>query len=82
MMRSTLADYAYFIVACLTNDNEYVRGIIKGDDNEGYVIEGSGRKVTLPRGASDAAIAPRHFERSNRSPDAREDASQNRVGSN
>jgi len=44
MRRSTLGDYAYFIVACLTNDNEYV----KGDDNEGYVIEGSGRKVTLP----------------------------------
>jgi hypothetical protein len=58
MRRSTLADYAYF------------------------VVEGSGLKVTLPRGASDAAIAPCHFERSNRSPDAREDASQNRGGSN
>ena len=65
MRRSTLADHAYFIVACLTNDNEYVRGIIKGDDNEGYVIEGSGQTVTLSRGASDAAIAPCHFERSN-----------------
>src|SRR3974390_453056 len=33
LKRSTPADYA--IVACLTHDIGYVRGIIKGDDNEG-----------------------------------------------
>jgi hypothetical protein len=64
LKRSTPADYANFIVACLTHDIGYVRGIIKGDDNEGYVIDGTGRKVTLPRGASDAALAPHHVERS------------------
>ena len=64
LKRSTPADYANFIVACLTHDIGYVRGIIKGDDNESYVIDGTGRKVTLPRGASDAALAPYHVERS------------------
>jgi hypothetical protein len=64
LKRSTPTDYANFIVACLTHDIGYVRGIIKGDDNEGYVIDGTGRKVTLPRGASDAALAPYHVERS------------------
>jgi len=61
---SSPADYANFIVACLTHDIGYVRGILKGDDNEGYVVDGAGRKVTLPRGASDAALAPYHVERS------------------
>ncbi len=58
------ADYCNFIVACLTHDIGYVRGIIKGDDASGYVIDATGRKVSLPRGASDAALAPYHVERS------------------
>ena len=61
---STPADYANFIVACLTHDIGYVRGIVKGDDDDGYVVDGAGRKVSLPRGSSDAALAPYHVERS------------------
>jgi hypothetical protein len=61
---STPDDYANFIVACLAHDIGYVRGIVKGDDADGYVIDGTGRKVSLPRGSSDAALAPYHVERS------------------
>ena len=61
---STPADYSNFIVACLTHDIGYVRGIVKGDGNDGLVVDAAGRKVSLPRGSSDAALAPYHVERS------------------
>jgi len=64
LLPSTPADYSNFIVACLTHDIGYVRGIVKGDEGEGYVVDGTGRKVSLPRGSSDAALAPYHVERS------------------
>ena len=62
--QTTAGDYANFIVACLTHDIGYVRGILEGDDNESYVADLSGRKVRLPRGSSDAALAPYHVDRS------------------
>src|SRR6185312_1925343 len=61
---STPDDYSHFIVACLTHDIGYVRGILKGDGPDGYVADASGHKVRLPRGSSDAALAPHHVERS------------------
>jgi hypothetical protein len=61
---STPADYCNFIVACLTHDIGYVRGIVKGDDASSYVVDATGRRISLPRGASDAALAPYHVERS------------------
>jgi hypothetical protein len=61
---STPTDYANFIVACLAHDIGYVRGVVKGDKNDGYVIDGTGRKISLPRGSFDAALAPYHVERS------------------
>jgi len=64
LMDSTPADYSNFIVACLTHDIGYVRGIVKGDGNDGLVVDADGRKVSLPRGSSDAALAPYHVERS------------------
>jgi hypothetical protein len=64
LMPSTPADYANFMVACLTHDIGYVRGVVKGDEDDGYVVDGTGRKVSLPRGSSDAALAPYHVERS------------------
>ena len=57
-------DYAHFIVACLMHDIGYVRGILKGDGPDGYVIDATGRKAKLPRGSSDAALLPYHVERS------------------
>jgi hypothetical protein len=57
-------DYAHFIVACLLHDIGYVRGILKGDGEEGFVVDARGGKVRLPRGSSDAALAPYHIDRS------------------
>ena len=64
LTHSTPIEYSNFIVACLTHDIGYVRGVVKGDGNDGLVVDAAGRKVTLPRGSSDAALAPYHVERS------------------
>jgi len=64
LMPSTPTDYSNFIVACLTHDIGYVRGVVTGDEDDAYVVDGTGRKVSLPRGSSDAALAPYHVERS------------------
>lgn len=64
LMPSTPLDYAHFIIACLSHDIGYVRGLVKGDEADAYVVDGTGRKVSLPRGSSDAALAPYHVERS------------------
>jgi hypothetical protein len=65
MLRPTTAgDYAHFITACLAHDIGYVRGIVQGDDHESYVVDVTGRTIRLPRGSSDAALAPYHVDRS------------------
>jgi hypothetical protein len=58
------SDYAHMIIACLTHDIGYVRGILSGDSEEGFVIDAAGRRIKLPRGASDAALLPYHVDRS------------------
>jgi hypothetical protein len=60
----TADDYANFILACLTHDIGYVRGIVQGDEDDAYVADLSGRRVQLPVGSSDAALAPYHVDRS------------------
>jgi hypothetical protein len=57
-------DWSHFIVACLMHDIGYVRGILADDAADAFVADASGRKVGLPRGASDAALAPYHVDRS------------------
>jgi hypothetical protein len=57
-------DYAHVIIACLTHDIGYVRGVFREDDKDGYLVDSGGRKVTLPRGSSDAALLPYHVDRS------------------
>jgi hypothetical protein len=64
LSQSTPSDYAHLIIACLMHDIGYVRGILKGDGIDGYVIDADGRKVALPRGSSDAALMPYHVDRS------------------
>jgi hypothetical protein len=61
---TTAGDYANFILACLVHDIGYVRGIVQGDEDDCFVADVSGRTVRLPRGASDAALAPYHVDRS------------------
>jgi len=58
------SDFAHLIIACLFHDIGYVRGILKGDGPDGYVIDARGSKTKLPRGASDAALMPYHVDRS------------------
>jgi len=60
----TADDYAHVIIACLSHDIGYVRGLFTDDDANGYVIDAKGSKVTLPRGSSDAALMPHHVDRS------------------
>ena len=61
---TTAVDYANFTLACLTHDIGYVRGIVQGYNDESYVADLTRRMVRLPRGASDAALAPYHVDRS------------------
>src|ERR1700704_2497385 len=58
------SDYSHLIVACLLHDIGYVRGVLSGDTKTEFVVDGSGKKITLPRGASDAALSPYHVDRS------------------
>src|ERR1700745_4276907 len=58
------ADYDHLIVACLLHDIGYMRGVLSGDTETEFVVDASGRKVTLPRGSSDAALSPYHVDRS------------------
>jgi hypothetical protein len=63
-MHVTADDYAHLIIACLTHDIGYVRGLLRDDDANGFVIDGTGKKMTLPRGSSDAALMAHHVDRS------------------
>ncbi len=57
-------DYSHLIVACLLHDIGYMRGVLSGDTENEFVVDGNGKKVTLPRGASNAALTPYHVDRS------------------
>lgn len=57
-------DYSHLIVACLLHDIGFVRGVLSGDTKTEFVVDRSGKTVTLPRGASDASLAPYHVDRS------------------
>jgi hypothetical protein len=57
-------DYSHLIVACLLHDIGYVRGVLSGDTETEFVVDGSGKTITLSRGASDAALSPYHVDRS------------------
>ena len=64
LTHTTPDDYAHLLVACLFHDIGYVRGILKGDGVDGYVIDARGNKTDIPRGSSDAALLHHHVDRS------------------
>jgi hypothetical protein len=64
LVPTSASDFAHVIVACLFHDIGYVRGILHGDGPDGYVINGNGDKIKLPRGSSDGALLPHHVDRS------------------
>jgi hypothetical protein len=57
-------DWLHFMLALLAHDIGYVRGVCQGDKADRFVVDESGATVTLPRGASDAALGPYHVDRS------------------
>ena len=61
---TTPSDYSHLLVACLFHDIGYVRGILKGDGVDGYVIDAKGNKTDVPRGSSDASLLHHHVDRS------------------
>jgi hypothetical protein len=60
----TPVDWLHFTIATLTHDIGYVRGVCEGDRGGSYVRNERGEVFALARGASDAALAPYHIERS------------------
>jgi hypothetical protein len=64
LVPTSASDCAHLLVACLFHEIGYVRGALKGDSEDGYIIDSSGAKVKLPRGSSDATLMPYHVDRS------------------
>jgi hypothetical protein len=60
----TAAEYAHVIIACLAHDIGYIRGVLRDDGEDGFVVDAAGTKVALPRGSSDAALMSYHVDRS------------------
>lgn len=60
----TPADWLHFMLAALTHDIGYIRGVCRGDQGNRFVIDAAGGTVEAPRGASDAFLTPWHVERS------------------
>lgn len=56
--------WMHVTLAALAHDIGYVRGICQGDTATRCVIDEAGATIELPRGASDAFLAPYHVERS------------------
>ena len=57
-------EWLHFVVSLLCHDIGYVRGICRGDGAGHYVTNLGGNKITLPEGATDAAMTPYHVARS------------------
>ena len=64
LTETNASDFAHLIVACLFHDIGYVRGILNGDNADGYIVDAKGNRAKLPRGSSDAALLPYHVDRS------------------
>ncbi len=58
------AEWLHVTLAALSHDLGYVRGALRGDSAERCVVDEAGTTVEIPRGASDAFLAPYHVERS------------------
>ena len=56
-------DWVHFIFALLCHDIGFVRGACVADDATSVVIDEAGTRFQLPRGASDAVLAPYHVTR-------------------
>lgn len=59
----TPEDWLHYTCALLVHDIGYVRRACKADGPRDVVIDMAGNRITPPRGASDAYLAPYHIER-------------------
>ena len=57
-------EWLHFVISLLCHDIGYVRGICRDDSDGHYVTNLGGNRITLPEGATDAAMAPYHVARS------------------
>ena len=56
-------DWTHLTLAMLLHDIGYVRGVCPGDRPGHCIVDEAGTTVAMPRGASDAWLAPYHIER-------------------
>jgi hypothetical protein len=56
--------WLHVVMAALAHDIGYLRGICRADTEHRFVANTQGDMIELPRGASDAALAPWHVDRS------------------
>ncbi|MEM1346514.1 MAG: metal-dependent phosphohydrolase [Pseudomonadota bacterium] len=57
-------DWLHLTLALLCHDIGYVSGVLAGDNGATQVADETGQRITLARGATDAALAPYHVDRS------------------
>jgi hypothetical protein len=56
-------DWLHFVISLLCHDIGYVRGVCQEDREDSYTTGCKGQMVTLPPGATDAAMTPFHVDR-------------------
>jgi len=56
-------EWVHALMAMLFHDVGYVRGLLRADRPGSYVADETGRRVTLPVGATDASLMPYHVTR-------------------
>lgn len=59
----TPSDWLHFVISLLCHDIGYVRGVCQEDRDNAYTTGIGGQMVTLPPGATDAAMTPYHVDR-------------------
>src|SRR5207244_9650874 len=56
-------DWMHFLLSLLCHDIGYVRGVCRDDRNGIYITGVDDQTITVPSGASDAALTPHHVDR-------------------
>jgi hypothetical protein len=56
-------DWIHALVAMLFHDIGYIRGLLRDDADNSYIVDEAGHRVTLAAGASDASMMPHHVAR-------------------
>lgn len=57
-------EWLHAVIALLFHDIGYVRGLLRDDGPDSFVIDEDGNRITPPVGATDAYLMPHHVNRS------------------